>query len=75
MLHPIKQTQANILKFKGLTAPFPIRFILKAPMMLGEPTRSQCLMPVLSPFPKGGSAAYLSSESPEREISKIGECA
>lgn len=43
MLHPIKQTQANILKFKGLTAPFPTHFILKVPMMLGEPTQFRCL--------------------------------
>lgn len=74
MLHPIKQTQANTLKFKGRTAPSP-----RYPEGPNDTGRAYSVsvspMLVLSPFPKGGSTAYLSSESPERQIPKIGECA
>lgn len=42
-LHPVIQTQANVLKCKGIIIHFPTYVILKVQIMMEEPTQFQCL--------------------------------
>lgn len=54
-LHPVLQTQANMLKFKEIIAHFipKVQIIMKAPTQLV----SMSPMLILSPCPNGGSTA------------------